>query len=179
MTVFVAKKLALGMGARIIIEQPTSDQLQLLLRQDFGEVMRFLFFVLFTAGALFVLIPQVRSWPAPLLGLLGGGIAWGAIAASASECYLFDRTARTLRIERLSLLGRTEQLISIQRAVAVQQVVRGPQDNRLVLELITGWGEMQLRLPHRLITLEPGEQLRVGRLIADHLGLPLLTDEAS
>jgi hypothetical protein len=167
------------MAARISIDQPASHQMQLLLRQDSGEIVRFLLFVLLIAGALFVLIPQVRSSPAPLLGLVGVAIAWGAIAASASECYLFDRTARTVHIERLSLLGRTEKLVSIQRAVAVQQVVRGPDDNRLVLELITGWGEMQLRLPRRLTTLEPGEERRVGRLVADHLGLPLLMSEAS
>lgn len=167
------KILGNRMGVRLTVDQPAAHQIQLLLRQDSGEVAQFLLFVFVIAGALFLLTPQVRSSPAPLLGLVGAAVAWCAVARSARECYLFDRAARTVRLERVSLLGRSDELLSIQEVAAVQQALRGPDDDRLVLELVTGRGEVQLRLPRRFTTLGLADQSRVGRLVADHLGLAL------
>ena len=92
---------------------------------------------------------------------------------SAREVYLFDRAARAVRVQRVSLLGRSEELLSVEEVITVQQAVRGPDDNRLVLELVTRRGEVRLRLPRRLTTLGAAEQDSVGRLIAGHLGVPL------
>src|SRR5687768_4717893 len=101
------------MGAQISIEQPAPHQIQLVLRQDSGEVARFMVFVLVIAGALFLVMPQARSEPALLLGLVGVAVAWCVVAASARELYLFDRSARTVRVRRVSLLGRSDELLSI------------------------------------------------------------------
>ena len=90
---------------------------------------------------------------------------------SAREVYLFDRAARAVRVQRVSLLGRSEELLSVEEVITVQEAVRGPDDNRLVLELVTRRGEV--RLPRRLTTLGAAEQDSVGRLIAGHLGVPL------
>jgi hypothetical protein len=113
------------MSAWITIDHPAPHQLRLVLRQAWGEVTRFLFFVLLLAGALLLLVPQARTTPAPLLGLVGTAIAWCAIAGSARECYLFDRAARTVHIQRGSLLGRSDKLASLKEVGVVQQAERG------------------------------------------------------
>jgi len=161
------------MSAAVAIDQPAPHQIQLLLRQDSAEVTRFMLFVLIIALAFFLLMPQACSSPVPLLGLVGAAVGWCAIAGSAREVYLFDRAARTVRVQRISLLMRFEEFLSVQEVVAVQQAVRGPDDNRLVLELVTELGELRLRLPHRINTLGAADQDSVGRLIAGHLGIRL------
>ena len=161
------------MGARVTIDQPAPHQIQLVLRQDSAEVARFMLFVLVITGALLLLVPQARSSPVPLLGLVGAAVGWCVVAGSAREVYLFDRAARAVRVQLVSLLGRSEELLSVEEVITVQQGVRGPDDNRLVLELVTRRGEVRLRLPRRLTTLGAAEQDSVGRLIAGHLGVPL------
>jgi hypothetical protein len=157
------------MSASITIDHPAPHQLRLVLRQGSGEVTRFLFFVLLIAGALLLLVPQARTTPAPLLGLVGVAIAWCAVSSSAHESYLFDPTARTAHVQRSSALWRSNELVSLEAVRAVQLAVRGPDDNRRVVELVTHDGRVQLRLPRRLNTLSASDHADVGRLIADHL----------
>ena len=130
------------MSAGVAIDQPTPHQIQLLLRQDSAEVTRFMLFILVIVVAFFLLMPQARSSSMPLLGLVGAAVGWCAVASSAREIYLFDRAARTVCVQRISLLGRFEEFFSVEEVVAVQQAVRGPDDNRLVLELVTEFGEV-------------------------------------
>src|SRR4030095_12431973 len=69
------------MGARVTIDQPAPHQIQLVLRQDSAEVARFMLFVLVITGALLLLVPQARSSPGPLLGLVGAAVGWCVVAA--------------------------------------------------------------------------------------------------
>jgi hypothetical protein len=155
------------------VDQPAPHEVRLVLRQDWGEVTRFMLFVLVLGGALFLIMPEARTAPAPLLGLVGAAIAWCAVAVTAEERYLFDRADRTVRVRRVSLLGRSEEGRSLAEVCAVQQAVSGPDDNRRVLELVTEDGQVRLRLPRRFNTLSALDHDTVGRLIAKHLGLPL------
>src|SRR5215510_11705728 len=109
------------MSAGVAIDQPTPHQIQFLLWQDSAEVPRFMLFVLVIAVAFFLLMPQARSSPMPLLGLVGAAVGWCAVAGSAREVYLFDHAARTVRVQRISLLGRFEEFFSVEEVVAVQQ----------------------------------------------------------
>jgi hypothetical protein len=67
----------------------------LVLRQDWAELTRFLLFILVVAGAIFLLMPEARSQPAPLLILVGAAVAWCVVAGTAEERYLFDRLTGT------------------------------------------------------------------------------------
>jgi hypothetical protein len=103
------------MSAGVAIDQPAPHQIQLRLRQDLAEVTRFMLFVMVIAVAFFLLMPQARSSPVPILGLVGAAVGWCAIAGSAREVYLFDRAARTVRVQRISLLGCFEEFSLLKR----------------------------------------------------------------
>src|SRR5215813_11527946 len=81
------------MSAGVAIDQPTPHQIQFLLWQDSAEVPRFMLFVLVIAVAFFLLMPQARSSPMPLLGLVGAAVGWCAVAGSAREA-----TSLTMRL---------------------------------------------------------------------------------
>ncbi len=163
------------MGVRISIDQPMPHQIQLQLRQDSGELVRFVVFVLAVIVALLLLMPQARTSPAPYAGVLAVALGWCLVAATAREAYLFDRMAETVSVQRSSLLWTSGKLLSVTDVAAVQEALSGPDNNRLVLELVTDRGKVLLRLPRRLTTLDRTDRSEVGRLLADHLGVPFLS----
>lgn len=160
------------MGSLASIHQPTPNQVQLRLRQNSVELVRFVVFVLSVVGALLLLMPRARTSPASYLGAVGVAFGWSLIAATAREAYLFDRMAQTVSVRRSLLFWTSGKLLSMTEVAAVQEALSGPDNNRLVLELVTDRGKVLLRIPRRLTTLDRTDRSTVGRLIAVHLGVP-------
>jgi hypothetical protein len=55
----------------------------------------------------------------------------------------------------------------------VRLATSGPYDDRRVVELLGPGREVRLRLPRRVNTFSAADQRSVGRLLADHLRVPL------
>jgi len=161
------------MSTRVATDRPRKNQLRVVLRQAHGEVATFIFFVLAIIGALLLFVPQPSHLSAPLLALAGVAVAWSALTLTASETYLFDSEARTVSVHRAWLLGNVRQVLAIPSVQAVQQVVRGVDDDRRQLELVAESDKVRLRLPRRFNTLGASVHENLGRQIADHLGITL------
>jgi hypothetical protein len=139
-------------------------------------------FVVFVAGvaaALYVLMPAARARPAPLVGVVTLALGWAGVARRAREEYLVDQPARTLTARRvgllglLGLLGRREEQMGTHEISAVRLDRRGPDNDRLVVELVGIDRRVRLRLPRRVNTLTAHDQSTIARLLAEQLGVPL------
>lgn len=136
-------------------------------------MIRFGVFVLVILAALYVLIPEARTAPGWLVALLALTSGWSVVALAAREVYLFDEAAGTIDVLRSSLLSRPRQRLGAADVAAVRIVTGGPDNDRLLVELVAAAGKLRLRMPRRLTTLSAAGQSEIGRLIAEQLGVPL------
>jgi hypothetical protein len=79
----------------------------------------------------------------------------------------------SLTARHVWLLGRGEVTVSAQKVSLVRLALGGVDDDRRLVELLGPHREVRLRLPRRINTLTADDQRSIGRLVAEHLGLPL------
>jgi len=159
-------------SAQVTIDRLTPAQVRIAMREGGGGVVGFVVFVLLVATALYALMPQARAQPAPLVGFLAVALGWASIGWRAREEYIVDQTERSLTARHVWLVGQREEQVRAHEISAVRLARRGP-DDRFVVELLATQGQVRLRLPRRINTLSARDQSRIGRLMAEHLGLPL------
>ena len=75
--------MGLSFGAQVTIERPTPARVRIAMREGGGGLVSFVVFVLVLATALYMLMPEARARPAPLLGLLAVASVW--LSATACE----------------------------------------------------------------------------------------------
>jgi hypothetical protein len=158
--------------AQVTIDRLTPAQVRIALREGGGGVVSFMVFVVVVATALYALMPQARAQPAPLVGFLAVALGWAGIGWRAREEYNVDQTTRSLTARHVWLVGQREEQVCAHEISAVRLARRGP-DDRFVVELLATNRQVRLRLPRRINTLTARDQSRIGRLVAEHLGVPL------
>ncbi len=161
------------MSARLTIDESAEESVWIELRQNGAEVVRFAAFTVISLAALYQLVPGARTAPGLLLALLGVAAGWSAVALAGREVYTIDTERGTIAMVVSSVLGRRSQSIPIDEVSAVQLSVGGPDDNRLLINLVAADGTTRLRLPRCLTTLGEREQVELGRLFAEQLDVPL------
>ena len=107
------------------------------------------------------------------MALLGVAAGWSAVALAGREVYTIDTERGTIAMEVSSVLGRRSQSIPVDEVTAVQLSIGGPDDNRLLVDLVAEDGTTRLRLPRCLTTLSERDQVELGRLFAERLDVPL------
>jgi hypothetical protein len=162
-----------SLSAEATIDRHTPGQVRIALREGGAGIARFVGFVVAVAAALYVLMPAARAHPAPLVYVVAVVLLWAGIARSAREEYIVDQTTRSLTARHVWLLGRREMKVSAQEVSLVRQVIGGPDDDRRLVELLGTHREVRLRLPRRVNTLMASDQRIIGRLVAEHLDVPL------
>ena len=163
-------------SARVTIDGASDDRVRIELRQSAGEVTQFVAFVLIVLGALYTSLPKAREAPALLLALLGIAVGWVTVAMTGRELYTIDESTGTIDALISATVWRHRQQIPIRHVVAVRMATGGPDDNRLLVEVVDADGSVRLRLPHRISTLDERDQAEIARLIAARLDLPLRRD---
>src|SRR5262245_32001287 len=111
----------------MIITQSTANHLQITLRQNSTEVMRFLGMAMLIGGALAFGVntsPGSKITTLLIVLLLGGG--WSAYALRCSEQYSFDRNINRYAITRQTPLGDSTSDGSLQNLASVGMEVGGP-----------------------------------------------------
>jgi hypothetical protein len=161
------------LSAEATIDHPSPGRVRIALREGGGGVAGFLGLVGAIVAALYVLMPAARAHPAPLGWLVAVAVGWAGIALTAREEYLVDQATRSLTARYVWLLGRGEVSVSGLEIALVRMALSGPDDDRRVVELLGPDQEVRLRLPRRANTLSVSDQRSVGRLVAEHLGVPL------
>jgi hypothetical protein len=160
-------------SAQATIAHLTSSQVRIALREGATGIATFVGFVVAVAAAIYGLMPTARVHPAPLFGVVGVALVWAGIAWSAREEYLVDQATRSLTAWHVSLLGRRELKVSAQEVALVRLALGGPDNDRRLVELVGTRREVRLRIPRRVNTLSASDQKSIGRLVAEHLGVPL------
>jgi hypothetical protein len=160
-------------SAETSIAHDAPGHVRIVVREGGPGVEGYLGFVIIIAAAIYALMPAARANPLPLLLVLAIALAWAVIARTAREVYLLDGTARSLTASYESLFGRREKQVSGSDVTSVRLARGGPNDDRLLVELMGRGREVRLRLPKRVNTLSASDQQEVGRLVAEHLGVPL------
>lgn len=163
------------MSTRVSIQHPARGVLQIELRQEASEVIRFMVFVAIVAGALYALAPAVRSSPGWLVVLTFLATTWATIAVTAREVYTIDIMARSITAERSSVFGNQRQSIETREVAVIDLTTGGPDNNRRLVALIGRDGSRLLRLPGRMTTLSEADQTAIGAAISDQLGVPCRT----
>ena len=161
------------MSARVTIDESADESVWIELRQNGAEVVRFAAFAAIVLAGLYQLAPGARTAPGMLLALLGVAAGWCAVALAGREVYTIDTERGTIAITVSSVLGRRSQTVPVDEVSAVQLSVGGPDDNRLLVDLIAEDGTARLRLPRCLTTLTECDQAEIGRLLAERLDVPL------
>jgi len=167
--------MELASTAQVTIDRLTLGQVRIAMREGGGGVLSFVVFVLLLAAASYALIPEARAQPVYLVGFLAVALGWAAVGWRGGEEYILDQSARSLTARRFGLLGGREDEVGGHEISAVRLARRGP-DDRFVVELLGTHRQVRLRLPRRINTLTPHDQSRIGRLMAEHLGVPLQAD---
>jgi hypothetical protein len=163
------------MSALVTLDRSTAGQIRIVLRESKGGGVGFLVFVGIVAVGLYLLMPAARNAPGPLVGLLAVAVGWAGFAMSAREEYIVDRDSRTVRARYWSLLGLREDQVKGEEIAAVRLGIGGPDDDRLLVELLEARGKVRLRLPRRVNTFSSSDQKTVGRLLAESLSLPVVS----
>jgi hypothetical protein len=163
------------LSAEVTIDRLATGQVRIAMREGWGGIAWFVLFVVCVAVALFALMPQARAQPGWLIGVVAAALAWAGIARHGREEYLVDRQTRSVTARRSGLLDRREDQVSGQEISAVRLARSGPDDDRLVVELLANQRVVRLRLPRRINTLTASDQASIGRLLAEHLDVPLQT----
>ena len=161
------------MSAETTIAHAAPGHVRIDVREGGPGVIGYLGFVIIIAAAIYALMPAARANPLPLLLALAIAVAWALIARTAREEYLLDGTTRSLTARYVWLLGRREKQVNGSDVTSVRLVRGGPDDDRLLVELMGPGREVRLRMPKRVNTLSESDQEAVGRLVAEHLGVPL------
>lgn len=161
------------MSARVTIDESVDESLWIELRQNGAEVVRFAAFTVIVLAALYQLVPGARTASGFLLALLGLAAGWSAVALAGREVYTIDTERGTIAMMVSSVLGRRSQNVPVEEVSAVQLSIGGPDDNRLLVDLIGKDGTARLRLPRCLTTLTERDQAEIGRLLAERLDVPL------
>jgi hypothetical protein len=87
------------------------------------------------------------------------------------DTYITERGTIAMMVS--SVLGRRSQNVPVEEVSAVHLSIGGPDDNRLLVDLIGKDGTARLRLPRCLTTLTERDQAEIGRLLAERLDVPL------
>jgi hypothetical protein len=161
------------LAAEVTIERLAPGRVRIAVREGLAGIVQFVVFVALIAVALYALMPEARARPAPLLGLVIVALGWAGIARRAREEYVVDESARSVTARRMGLLEPGEDQVNAPEISAVRLARSGVDDDRLVVELLGPHRQVRLRLPRRVTTLTARDQSDIGRLVAEHLGVPL------
>lgn len=161
------------MSARVTIDDSVDESVWIELRQNGAEVVRFAAFAAILLAALYQLVPGARTAPGLLLALFGVAAGWSAVALAGREVYTVDTERGTIAMMVSSVLGRRSQNVPVEEVSAVQLSIGGPDDNRLLVDLVAKDGTARLRLPRCLTALTERDQAEIGRLLAERLDVPL------
>lgn len=157
-------------AARVTIERLAPTRLRIAMRESGPAILIFAGFVVVAVAAAFTLMPEARAEPAPLVGILAVALGWALFAWSSQEEYVVDHTTRSLTVFPVLRKPRELRVPEISSARVART---GYDDDRLVVELVGSNGKVLLRLPRLINTLTTSDQLHLGLLLADHLGIPL------
>lgn len=92
------------------------------------------------------------------------------------ECtrdHVVDSSNGVIDVTASSPLGRYRKQIGVEDIRAVRVLTGGPDNDRLLVELMGPDGDPRLGLPGRLTTLSARDQLEVARVLSDRLRVPL------
>jgi len=165
------------MSARVIIDE-SADVLWVELTQNAAEAIRFAAFVLMIVAAFYDLTPGAREAPGVLFAIFGIAAGWSIIALSGREVYVVDTSNGLIDVTASSPLGRYRKRIGVEDVGSVRLVTGGPDNDRLLVELVAPNGDPRVRLPRRLTTLSARDQLEVARVFAERLEVPLRGTQA-
>jgi hypothetical protein len=159
-------------SAQVRIEWLPSSQIRIALREGEGGIVGFVIFIAVLCTALYWLMPGVETNPGPLFACMAVAFGWTIFGWRAEEEYVLDQASRSLTARRVGLLRRREKQVRAAEISAVR-LARSGADDRFVVELLGQRRRVHLRLPRRINTLTASDQSRIGRLVAEHLGVPL------